>query len=149
MHTFYVLLQNADEWFQHLKWMKVETNDMRCYSNACFFETYAKISNPSILADIQADGLWCFWPRRWVGSKFQWQPSLRYLKISWITHNQDHARFPMRWGVPYRKITHLGGFVLIHISVILAEIWITASMMACKTATSERQLWMCGVPCPS
>ena len=71
------------------------------------------------------------------------------IKISLITHHQNHPLQAICWGVSYRKIMHIGGCTLIHISAILTEIWITASIKASITATSERPLWLCGVPYPS
>ena len=129
--------------------LKVETNDMSCLSNACAFEPYAKIGDT--LFFIRDTGWWAL-----VFSNHTdgWKASSNDRPL-WVTiknildhYHQNHPLFPMPWGVVYRNITHLGGCALTHGSTILAEIWIKASVTASITATSERPLRLCLVPCP-
>ena len=108
-----------------------------------------KLAIISFLSEIRADELWVFSEHAdgWkASSNDRWLWVI--IKISWISHHQNHPLFQMLWGVSYRKITHFGGCALAHISAILAEIWIKTSITASITAISERPLWLCRVSCP-
>ena len=107
-----------------------------------------KNRNTSILAEIRAYDLRCFLTAQTSGKPNSNDRLLCVIiQISWVTHHQNHPRLPMRWGVPCRKMAHLGGCVLIHISAILAEIWITSSITANSWAAAMTV--GCGVPCPT
>ena len=129
--------------------LKVEMNDISGKSNICSFKSHAKKQ----YFNFSRDTGW--WTLVFSDHADEWKARSNdrllcvIIKISWITHHQNHPWLPMHWEVPYRKIMHIGGCALIHISATRAEIWITTSITASITATSERLLWLCGRTCPT